>query len=96
MFDLHHYLREHFGGAHAEGRRRVAISEAHAVHEAGFEVTYSRYAVNYRDVARALSVGAEFDEDGVLVVHSGEIAERAVVERIDEALRFLGVRFRHD
>lgn len=96
MFDLDHYLAQHFGGAHAGGKRMAAISESHAVHEAGYEVTYSRYSVNYRDAGKAVSVGAEFDEDGVLVVHSRAVPERPVVERIDEALRFLGVRFRHD
>jgi hypothetical protein len=96
MFDLHHYLLEHFGGLHAGGERMVAISEAHAVHEAGYEVAYSRYAVNYRDMQRTVSFGAEFDDEGTLIVHSAETADRIAVERIDQALRFLGVRFRHD
>ena len=92
---LEDYLREHFGGRNEEGTRLVAIDEAHAVHEAGYEVRFSRYSVTYCDMVWAVTLGAEFDDEGVLVVHSGQCPDREAVERISTALDFLGVKHVH-
>lgn len=65
------------------------------VHESGYDVSYSRYSVTYRDANGELVLGAEFDDDGVLVVHSARCPDRLGVERIGDALRFLGVNHEH-
>ena len=86
---LDQYLQQFFGGRHNDGQRLVAIDDAHAVHEAGYEVKYSRYSVTYCDTEGYLSLGAELDEDGVLIVHSLTCGDRATIERINTALAFL-------
>jgi hypothetical protein len=95
MLTLDQYLQQFFGGRHADGQRLVAINDAHAVHEAGYEVKYSRYSVTYCGTEGNLSLGAEFDEDGVLVVHSLTCRDRATIERINTALAFLKVKYVH-
>lgn len=92
MQTLDQYLQELFGGSRPGSSRLVAAGERHAVHESGYDVSYSRYSVTYRDAGGELLVGAEFDEEGVLVVHSAGIADRRAIARIAEALRFLGVK----
>jgi hypothetical protein len=95
MRHLEDDLRKHFGGRNEEGTRLVAIDDAHAIHEAGYEVRFSRYSVTYCDMVWAVTLGAEFDDDGVLEVHSGKCSDREAVERISTALDFLGVRHIH-
>jgi hypothetical protein len=95
MRHLEDHLREHFGGLNEDGTRLVAIDESHAVHEAGYEVRFSRYSVTYCDTVWAVTLGAEFDDEGVLVVHSGQCPDREAVERISRALDFLGVKHIH-
>ncbi len=46
------------------------------MHESGYDVSYSRYSVTYRDANGELVLGAEFDDDGVLVVHSTRWPDR--------------------
>lgn len=91
MQTLEHYLRQFFGDAR-KGSRRVAVSDAHAVYEAGFDVCYSRYAVTYRDARGTVVVAAEFDDEGELLVHYSRCPDALAAERIDGALDFLGVR----
>lgn len=91
MQTLEHYLRQFFGDRRT-GSRRAAVSDAHAVYEAGFDVCYSRYAVTYRDARGEVVLGAEFDDDGLLVVHARRCADGTALERIGAALKFLGVR----
>lgn len=91
MQSLEHYLRQFFGDSRT-GSLRFAASDAHAVYEAGFDVCYSRYAVTYRDLRGAVVLAAELDDDGDLVVQTSRCADRLVVERVESALAFLGVR----
>ena len=95
MRHLEDYLREHFGGRNEDGTRMVAIDDSHAVHEAGYEVRFSRYSVTYCDMVWAVTLGAEFDDDGVLEVQSAKCSDREAVERISVALDFLGVKHIH-
>ena len=91
MQTLQHYLRQFFGDSRT-GSRRVAASDAHAVYEAGFDVCYSRYAVTYRDPRGEVVLAAELDDNGDLVMQTSRCADRLVVERVEAALAFLGVR----
>lgn len=91
MQSLEQYLRQFFGDAR-RGDRRVAASDAHAVYEAGFDVSYSRYAVTYRDARGTVVVAAEFDDEGELLVHYSRCPDALAAERIDGALDFLGVK----
>lgn len=91
MQSLEQYLRQFFGDGR-RGDRRVAASDAHAVYEAGFDVSYSRYGVTYRDARGAVVVAAEFDDEGELLVHYSRCPDALAAERIDDALDFLGVR----
>ena len=94
MSDLDSILRQHFGAARG-GDRIVALAKAHALHESGYEVFYSRYSVSYRDATRAVDLPAEFDDEGDLVVHAAAL-EAPVRERLARALAFLGVTARFD
>ena len=91
--ELEAYLSRCFGSARVAGRRMVALGEAHAVHESGYDVAYSRYALVYRDRQREVCLGAEMDEDGVLVLHTAG-APGEVLERVATALAFLKVTHR--
>ena len=93
--ELEAYLSRCFGASRAAGERMVALSDAHALHESGYDVAYSRYALVYRDRRREVVLGAEMDEDGLLVLHSAGV-EGDVLERIGTALRFLNVGHRHE
>ena len=95
MKKLDQYLQELFGGARAGGDRMVFVSDVHVVHEAGFDVCYSRYAVTYRDSRQELVLAAEFDEEGELAVHSSGHCDTTTAERISAALDFLGVKHTH-
>ena len=90
MQDLDSALRKHFGDAR-RGNRLAALGEAHALHEAGYEVFYSRYSVTYRDRVGSFDLAAEFDEDGVLHVRPVPSLDEDRRARILDALRFLGV-----
>ena len=92
MQRLEAYLQELFGGPRPGGQRLAAVGEAHAVHESGYDVSYSRYAVTYRDTRGEVVLGSEFDEDGLLVVHASRCPDATAIERIGVALRYLGVR----
>ena len=90
MTELEEILRECFGEPRKGGRRMAAVGELHAASESGFDVRYTRYSVTYRDARGEVTIGAELDEEGALVLHEhGE--PRRVVARIGRALRFLGV-----
>jgi hypothetical protein len=91
MQTLEHYLRQFFGAARGHGP--VAVGDAHAVFEAGFDVRYSRYSVTYRDALGEVVVPAEFDDEGVLLVQASRCRDPRAIERIGDALAFLGVRY---
>lgn len=91
MQSLEQYLRQFFGDAR-QGSRRVAVSDAHAVYEAGFDVCYSRYSVTYRDAHGEVVLAAEFDDEGALQVHASRCPDALVVERVEAALTFLGAK----
>jgi hypothetical protein len=91
MRTLQHYLQELFPGGKPGSERMAAVTDSHAVHESGYDVCYSRYSLTYRDRGRELSLGAEFDDEGVLAVHSAD-CPRDVAVRIAAALEFLGVK----
>ena len=95
MKKLDDYLRELFGGAHEGASRIVFVSDVHVVHEAGFDVCYSRYSLTYRDARGEIVLAAEFDEEGELAVHSSGHCDAATAERISVALDFLGVKHAH-
>lgn len=73
-----------------------AVTSVRAVHEGGDEVTYSRYSVSFRGGGGQLTLGAELDDDGVLLIHAPPGIDAAILERIDDALRSLDVSFRHE
>ena len=91
MQSLEHYLRQFFGDRR-QGNRRVAVSDAHAVYETGFDVCYSRYAITYRDARGEVVLAAEFDDEGVLLVQATRCPDALVAERVEAALAFLGVK----
>ena len=95
MQDLETLLQEHFGPRRGTGRM-VALGEAHALHDAGYEVVLSRYAVGYRDAARALDFPAEFDDDGELVIHPAVELDATLRARLAQALEFLAVDARFE
>lgn len=72
-----------------------ALGPGHAVHESGYHVTYSRYAVTYFEGEIQLQLAAEIDADGVLVVQKAAV-DPEVWERIAGALDFLVVRWSRD
>jgi hypothetical protein len=74
----------------------VARGETRAVHSAGYEIFYSRYSASYLANDARLTLAAEMDEDGALLLHAPEGLEQVLLDRIEEGLRFLGVKFRHD
>lgn len=90
MESLEQALARCFGPAPGGGARFAAASEVHAVHESGFDVHYTRYSVTYRDASGELVLGAEFDDEGTLVVHAHGAGDPARA-RIAAALSFLNV-----
>jgi hypothetical protein len=92
MQTLDDYLQRFFGDRR-KGEGRVAVGDAHAVFEAGFDVRYSRYSVTYRDALGEVVVPAEFDDEGVLLVQASRCRDPRAIERIGDALAFLGVRY---
>jgi hypothetical protein len=95
MKKLDHYLQELFGGTRASASPMVFVSDVHVVHEAGFDVCYSRYSVTYRDARGEIVLAAEFDEEGELAIHSAGHCDATTAERISAALDFLGVKHAH-
>lgn len=95
MQPLDHYLRECFPEGRTGMQGWAAVNESHAVHVSGYDVSYSRYSVTYRDARGELVLAAELDDNGVLIVYSLHCANRAAVVRIGEALRFLDVPHAH-
>lgn len=91
MQSLEHYLLQLFGDSR-QGSRLAAVGDAHAVYEAGFDVCYSRYAVTYRDARGEVVLAAEFDDEGALLVHASRCPDSLVVQRVEAALAFLGVK----
>ncbi|HYC38710.1 MAG TPA: hypothetical protein VEC19_19940 [Usitatibacter sp.] len=92
MESLDHYLRKYFAKPGA-GDRRVAVGDAHAVFEEGYDVSYSRWSVTYRDRAREWVVPAELDEEGDLHLEAPAWLDARAKERIATGLAFLGVKF---
>jgi len=91
---LEQYLRHFFGGVNPNGTRFHAINNAHVVHESGYEVTFGRNSVTYRDGSGVTRIEAELTDVGLLV-YSSKCAEQVVVERVKSALTHLGVRQEH-
>ena len=73
-----------------EDARITALSETHAVHEAGYEVSYTGYSVTYRDSSGEKVVAAEVDEEGRLLVHSRGSLDAKTQGRVERLLKFLG------
>ena len=90
MPDLEDTLYRHFGTPDARGNRMVALGASHVLHEAGFEVSYSRYSVTYHDAVDTVDMAAEIDEDGVLHIRSDGVDERTL-RRVHRALAFMQV-----
>ena len=88
MPELDQLLRRAFGASRPGARRLRALGPAHAVHEAGYDVAYSRYSVAYREAGRAVTLAAELDEDGVLAIRAAGAPKR-IRARIARALDFL-------
>lgn len=96
MQDLDATIRRCFGAPDPSGSRFAAASDTHAVNEAGFDVSYSRYGVTYRDAAGTRDLAAEIDDEGVLRIRGRASLVPLAATRIEAALRHLGVRFTLD
>lgn len=92
---LAQYLRHFFGGANPNGTRFQTINNAHVVHESGYEVTFGRTSVTYRDSSTLVNLDAEHTPD-LLVVYSSECDNASAVQRIKAALTHLGVKHVHE